>query len=297
VTRYFSTPPNGEDVISRVLRWLRIGLYSFVGILVAALVVVYALSERKLRRTYPAGGRDIAIPTDAASVTEGKRLAQIRGCAGGCHGQEIEGEVFVDNPLLARVVAPNLSVAMREYSTPQLEAIIRGGVRPNGRSVIIMPSDMFSPLTDQDLGKIIAYLRSVPPKTGPTREARVGPLARLMFVMGKFEPVADGVHRAAILTKEFPLPSDPNAHGAYLARTVCTECHGLDLRGQPGRSPDLSIAASYSPAQFTQLMRTGKPRVERELKLMSGVARRRFSHFTDAEIAALHKYLLARANK
>ena len=67
------------------------------------------------------------------------------------------------------------------------------------------------------------------------------------------------------------------------------------LEGDESRIPDLRIAASYSLEQFTHLMRTGKASGNRELKLMSSVARNRFSHFTDDEIQAQHSYLVARA--
>ncbi|HMI54692.1 MAG TPA: hypothetical protein VK494_00750 [Gemmatimonadaceae bacterium] len=70
------------------------------------------------------------------------------------------------------MVAPNLSVTLHEYSTPQLEAIIRRGVRPNGRSVIIMPSQMFNTLSDQDLERSSRIYVS---RTGPSRRTRTLP--------------------------------------------------------------------------------------------------------------------------
>jgi mono/diheme cytochrome c family protein len=200
----------------------------------------------------------------------------------------------VDEPLLARVVSPNLTIAAREYTDAELERIIRHGIRPDGRSVVVMPSGMFSVLDDADLGRIIAYVRSVPPVPGRPREVRIGPLARLLFALGKFEPAAAEVSRAVALSASYPSGHDPMARGAYLARTACTECHGLDLRGGD-KAPDLRIAAGYSRDAFAHLMRTGKGLGDRELPLMSRVARRRFSHFTDNEIGALHDYLLARA--
>ena len=42
-----------------------------------------------------------------------------------------------------------------------------------------------------------------------------------------------------------------------------------------------------------RLLRTGVPAGERELGLMGELARGRYSHFTDAEIAAIHAYLKA----
>ena len=277
-----------------ILRWLRIGFLSALVLVVGASAIVYLLSELALRRTYTEPSVDIAVPNDSQSVREGHRLAQVRGCAGGCHGANTEGGIFIDNLLLARLVAPNLTTAVRRYSNADLERIIRRGVRPDGLSVIGMPSEMFSGLTDEDLGKILAYLRSVPVLPGPAAERRLGPLARVGFVMGKLTPAAELVRRARPLTGMWPPHGDSTALGGYLARTSCTECHGLDLGGGDP-APDLRIAAGYSLEAFTDLMRTGKALGDRELPLMSPVARQRFSHFTDEELQELYAFLVARA--
>ena len=279
--------------MKRALRWLRNGLLGFAGLFFSAAVVVYIVSERVVRRTYDAPGTPVSVPRDSGSIREGERLADIRGCRG-CHGAQLAGDVFVDDPLLARVVSPNLTIAAREYTDAELERIIRRGIRPDGRSVVIMPSGMFSVLDDADVGKIIAYVRSVPPTEGNPRKVHVGPLGRLGFALGKFQPAAVEARRAVALSRSYPTGRDPLARGAYLARTACTECHGFDLRGGD-KPPDLRIAAGYSRDEFIHLMRTGKAPGNRELTLMSRVARGRFSHFTDSEIEALHDYLLARA--
>lgn len=277
-----------------VLRWLRIGLFSVVLLLVGVGAVIYLLSERILGRTYTEPRVDIAVPSDSQSVIEGRRLSMVRGCSRDCHGMGIEGGVFIDNLLLARLVAPNLTAAVRKYSNADLVRIIRRGVRPDGSSVIGMPSEMFSGLTDEDLGKILAYLRSVPPHAGPAPERRLGPIARVAFVAGKLRPAAELVRKATLLTSTGPQDGDSTAVGGYLARTSCTECHGLDLRGGD-TAPDLRIAAGYSFEAFTGLMRRGKALGNRELPLMSRVARGRFSHFTDQELGFLYAYLISQA--
>jgi mono/diheme cytochrome c family protein len=278
----------------RALRWLRNGLLGLVALLAAAALVLYVMSERVVRRAYDDPGTPVVVPTDSASIREGERIAYIRGCTG-CHGPKLGGKVFGDDPLLARIVSPNLTIAAREYSDAELERIIRHGIRPDGQSVILMPSGMFRPLDDADVGRIIAYVRSVPQVPGHRRDVRLRPIARLAFVLGKFVPAAEEARRAASLSTSYPTAGDPTARGAYLARTACAECHGFDLRGSP-RTPDLRIAARYSPQQFMRLMRTGKASGDRELKLMSDMGRRRFSHFTDGEILTLYSYLLARAS-
>jgi cytochrome c553 len=278
-----------------ILRWLRIGLLSVVLLVVVAAVIVYLLSERILRRTYAEPRVEITVPNDSESVIEGHRLAMIRGCSGGCHGTEIEGAVFIDNLLLARLIAPNLTASVRQYSNADLARIIRRGVRPDGSSVIGMPSEMFSGLTDADLGKILAYLRSRPLQPGPAPERRLGPIARVAFVVGGLRPAPELVRKAALATGTYPQDGDSTAAGGYLARTSCTECHGVELRGGP--APDLRIAAGYSFEAFAGLMRTGTALGNRKLPLMSEVARGRFSHFTDQELRDLHIYLIEAAAK
>ncbi len=279
--------------MNRPLRWLRNALLGLVSLVVLAIAVSYVLAEWTIRRTYPEPVKNVTVPTAAASIAEGMRLARIRGCTG-CHGPQLAGQHFIDIPLVGRVASPDLTIAAREYSDAQLAHIIRRGIRPDGRSVVVMPSSMFAFLRDEDLGNIIAYIRSVPPSNGQRRDVKLGPGGRIMFATGKFKPAAVEVREAEAASASFPGAGDLNAEGAYLARTVCTECHGTMLNGQGG-SPDLRIAAGYTPEQFTHLMRTGKALGNRELELMSPVARNRFSHFTDDEIQALHAYLLARA--
>jgi mono/diheme cytochrome c family protein len=280
--------------MKRVLRWLRNTVIGVIALALIAAAVIYAMSELTLRRSYEARGTSVPIPADSASIAEGERLARIRGCPG-CHEPSLEGGMFIDEPMLARVAAPNLTTAVRAYSDAELEGIIRHGVRPDGRSVLAMPSDMFRLLDDADLGKILGYLHSVPEVTGQARMVKPGPLGRLGIALGKFKPAAEDVRRVEMLSDSFPAVGSPVARGAYLARTVCTECHGATLSGFAGETPDLRIAAGYSPEQFVRLMRTGVALGERELGLMSEAARGRFTHFTDEEIEALYAYLLSRA--
>jgi cytochrome c553 len=204
--------------------------------------------------------------------------------------------VFVDDLLLARLIAPSLTGAAHRYANADLVRIIRRGVRPDGSSVIGMPSEMFSGLTDGDLGRILAYLHSVPPSSGLAPERRLGPLARLAFVAGKLRPAAELVRRADQMSGGWPDNGDATASGAYLARTSCTECHGLDLRGGD-RAPDLRIVAGYSFEAFTELLRRGTALGNRELPLMSQVARTRFRHFTGQELRGLYTYLIERAGQ
>ena len=123
--------------VKRLLRWIGIALGSIVGLAIVAYGVAYALSERVLKHAYAIPTVAFSVPTDPASIIEGHRLATIRGCVGGCHGKQAEGTVMFDQPMIGRVVAPNLTAAVRKYTDSELAVIIRNGVRPGGRGYVV----------------------------------------------------------------------------------------------------------------------------------------------------------------
>ena len=279
--------------MKRLLRWTGIAAGILAALIIVAYAIAYIVSERVLRRTYEVPAVAIAIPTDPESISEGRRLATTRGCFNGCHGKNAEGVVMFDEPMIARIVAPNLTTAIRKYSDAQIAVIVRYGVRPDGRSMLVMPAEAFVWMTDADLGRIIAFLKSLPPSTGPEPGISPGPLGRIGLATGKFKTVTQ------LIADAQPPPEATSAQatfGRYLARTTCAQCHGTNLGGDSTpdfTSPDLRIVAAYSPEAFAELMRTGVPLGGRKLDTMGPWARQTLSQLTDAEIAALYSYLHA----
>jgi len=82
-----------------------------------------------------------------------------------------------DDPMIARIVAPNLTASFRQYSDAQLAVIIRRGLRRDGRTAPLMPAEEYMWLTDADLGRIMAFLKSLPPADGPGPGITSGPLS------------------------------------------------------------------------------------------------------------------------
>jgi mono/diheme cytochrome c family protein len=257
--------------MKRFLRGIGITLLSIACLAMVAYGAVYAISENMLRHAYPIPTENIAIPTDAASIAEGKRLATVHGCFGGCHGNEVEGGLFFDMPAIARLNSPNLTASVRKYSDAELVAIIKHGLRPNGRSVVVMPSEAFVLLKDEDLG-------------------------RIGLVSGKFNLVAK------LIATTVPPPaatSEAGEHGRYMARTTCAQCNGRNLRGDSNpdfTAPVLQIVAACSQDAFKQLLREGVGLGGRKLATMGSWARQCLSSFTDPEIADLYTYLHAMEN-
>lgn len=266
-------------------------------LVVAAVTFVYARSEWVFHRRWRIPASEITVPTDPAAVALGLRLVTVRGC-NGCHGPRLEGGVAVDIPHVARIVAPNLARLARSYSTVDLERSIRHGVKPDGRSVVLMPSDMFFNLNDADLGAIIAYLRSVTPATDTLPSSEIYFPARAGVAFGAFPTMAGQIDHAEARIPTAS-PADSIALGNYLVHTSCTECHRTDLRGGSmgdEQAPNLAIVAAYSRTDFTHLMRTGEPMGQRTLQMMAKVAKSRFSHFTDDEIGGVYAYLRSIGN-
>ncbi|HEX8226113.1 MAG TPA: cytochrome c [Allosphingosinicella sp.] len=281
----------------KALRWAGIGLGAVVGLLLLAALVIVVWSEIILRRDYVAAAETLPKPT-AAEAAEAPRLARVLGCLS-CHGDGLKGKLMFDVPPVAKVFAPNLTEVAAKASDQQLAAGIRQGIGHDGRALFIMPSPMYSRLTDRETASLVAWIRTLAPAEGQTRGLSAGPLGRLGLVIGTLRPAPEVVieHRTQV----------PIALGAqheparHLAATTCSECHGAALMGGSAgpdeKAPDLRVAAGYDRAQFRTLMRTGRPPDGRDLGLMTTVGKNDFSHLTDAEIDSLHAYLTARAKR
>jgi cytochrome c553 len=255
--------------------------------------IVYAASSTILRRKHevplvaapPRGG--------TAEVPEGRRLAVLLGCLEGCHGRQGEGTVLVE-PGLFRIGTPNLGRVVPEYSDAELVRLLRFGVRRDGTSPLLMPAGTFFPLADADLARLLAFLRSLPSAAGPAQEPprELSLKARLGIVLGMFPTSAGEVDPSRPRWGELPRTT-PYERGRYWASITCSECHGLDLRGEEFEgSPSLAIvAAAYGLDQFRHLLRTGEPVSKRDLGIMSEVARDAFSSFRDDEIDDLYLFL------
>ena len=278
-----------------ILRWLG---YVVAGLLLLALLAaawVWFASEHALASRTGGGPEHLARPTPA-QLADGEREARTSGCFS-CHGDGLRGNKMFDEPLVGTVWAPNLTRVAAGASDAQLARAIRRGIGVDGRSLLIMPSEVFQHLSDQETAALIAVIRRQPRFGGATPGNSYGPLGRLGLAMGKFKAAPTLV--AEYASKE-PLRVGPQYEpGRRLAVLKCSGCHAADLTGQeigPGeKSPDLTIAGAYNLGAFRTLLRTGRPAGGQKLPMMGPTARSDLSHLTDAEIAQLHGYLVARA--
>lgn len=276
------------------MKWFKRILLGVAGLAILLVAAFYASSEYVIRQHYAAEPRVLHLADVEPVPGKGERLARVFGCYRGCHGRYMEGKVAFEDPAFLRAVAPSLKDAVNDYSTQQIEALVRQGVRPDGRSVWAMPSGSFASMTDRHLAEILGFIRDYP------EHEREAELPDFKFYAGGRVAVLTGLMEAqATIAERFePLDDkdlvDPMVHGRYLALNACSECHNTTLDGFEGFTPSLAVAKGYDREQFKRLMSEGIGVGDRELGLMSEVAKMRFSQFEPAEVDVLYDYLQSR---
>ncbi len=290
-----------------VLKWIGITVGSLLLLFILGVLGLYARGQMRLERKYEIPVQAVAVPTDPQSVAEGRRIFQYRGCEA-CHGEQLEGLVYMDNPALGVVITPNLTAGQggigAERMDEDLVRAIKHGVRPDGTPLLFMPSTEFYYLSDEDLGRVLAYIRSMPPVDN---EMPASELSFTGFVgMNLTQDIT--FLAAEMIPHDAPPPPllEPGItaeYGAYLSIS-CTVCHGLALSGGdiPGFPPEWPSAPnltagrggrlpSWGVAGFTELIRTGQKH-GRSLgtEYMPWTS---YRHMTDSELEAVYLYLIS----
>lgn len=276
--------------MKRWAKWLGIGLAGLALLGGAGLGVLYATTQSKLRRPQ----MQVTAVLPVGDAKEGARLAQVLGCRG-CHQDDLSGAVFMEQPHVLRLVAPNLTEVRDDYDAAAWVRLMRAGTKADGTLAIGMPNAAHQRLTDREIADLVAYVRSAPQVPSADLGAtRLWPLARLGMVTGKFrvETLAGDPPESPQVLAQRGTP-DRGEHLAYIA---CSGCHGHDLEGGDAtthHAPPLEVAKAYDAQSFARLLRTGITLAGKDSAtgMMSQVSRRHFSSLTADEIADLHAYL------
>jgi len=274
--------------------------------IVAALALVYVVSEWRVRRIHEVAGVDFVVERTAEARERGRHLATAVAQCAFCHGQAFDGLIAVDDWPVGRLYAANLTPGRggvgARYAAADWVRAIRFGVRPDGRSLLVMPSDHLTVMSDDDLGDLIAFLESLAAVDREWPERRVGPLTRLALVAGLAPEILPAERIPSGLERPDPGSAPSAALGAYLvALGSCRVCHRDDLRGGlhplslPGEPPppDLTTAgplADWSEPDFFRAMRKGRTPDGRALD-PTYMPWPHYAGLRDAELRAILAYL------
>jgi len=293
-------------MIRKILKWIGIVLGSLVGLLVLAFVVLYIIGSVKWSRMhgkYDVPVETINIPTDEASIARGEHIATLHLCRI-CHTEALSGQA-VSVPGLLTFGIPNLTsgaggVGVTNADEDWVRAI-RHGVGHDDRGLVMMPVRTFYYLSDEDLGALIAYLKSLPSVDNELPATDLGPVGRVMLALGQLPP--DIIPNVTTIEHDAPRPVAPEPgvtveYGEYLART-CALCHGSNFNGQtvqldgpPVLSTNLTPGGElrfWSEEDFITTMRTGVTPSGHQLK--DEMPWKYLGQMTDDEMKAVWLYL------
>lgn len=170
------------------------------------------------------------------------------------------------------------------------------GIGSHGRSLLIMPSEDYTQLSERDLAALIAYVRSVPPVDRETT-IELKPLGYVLIATGELPGVSAELIDHDITLPEHVEPGPTREHGQYLAR-MCIGCHARDLGGQvmngapPGTPPVPSLRGltgrGWSQDDFESALRRGRSRGR---QLHDFMPWRAYAGLSDDEVTALWSHL------
>jgi len=290
--------------MKKVFKWFGIVLGSLIGLVLIAGVVLFLAGNARLNKTYDFPPSNITIPTDEASIAYGKHRAET--LCEGCHGTDLSGvnDWFSAGPLgtidSANLTSGDGGIGREFTSDEDFVKAIRHGIDPEGKPIFMPAVISGARLSDEDLGAIIAYVKSVPPVDHVTTGQHFTPLAKIMLAAGMLgklpvESVSHDVHVTA------PPRGVTVEYGGYLVSTNdCLVCHGPQLNGGPFPDPTIKIITPnitpggevgfWSEDQFVNTIRTGVTPGGHDLDptLMPW---KDYSKMSDDELKAIYMYL------
>ena len=232
-----------------------------------------------------------AAVTAPERQTEGGRLANAMACTQ-CHGTDLAGSDFLDGGPFMRLPAPNLTGG--RVSAAVVERAVRHGIGSDGRALLIMPSQAYAHLSDDDMADIAGYIASLPDTPRALMERSVGPIGRAVaaFQATELQP--------ARITPQADRHPASAADAVSRFTPLCATCHGADFGGQlfaaeidwwaPNLTSHSTGAASWTLEQFALAVRQGRTPDGRALSVEE-MPWRSFASLTDDEVIAIYEFL------
>ena len=292
--------------MKKFFKWVGVTFGVLAGLLMISLVAIYFKTQARLTRVYDVPEEAITLPADTASIEYGGHIFRFRGCEA-CHSgggyldvssdpiteshlnlpsqdvPHMEGNIYLDDPAIGKVVASNLTRGTGgvggEYTDRDWLRAIRHGIRPDGTPLLFMPATEFYFLSDEDLGAVIAYIKSAPPvhhELPPSSISWTGRIVMTLVPDITFIPAELIPHDAPRLAA--PETGITPEYGEYLTHS-CKVCHGLTMSGGPipgfpaswPPAPNLTFGAgsalpSWNEDGFMETLRTGVTPEGRQLR-------------------------------
>lgn len=291
-------------MLKRILKWAG----ALVILVIAIGMGVFLKAQMKYSQVANTSledqGLNLVVPTNPEWIQEGERIAKMKGCYD-CHGKDLGGTVFVQDPAIGTFAGPNLTQGKGgvagKYNNEDWVRSIRYGRGTNKHYLKFMPSQEFSFLTDEDLGKLIVYLKSVPAVDRESVLVAPGPMAKILYSFGKMPLLFSGEN--VDLKNRVPTAlsaSESPEYGKYLAAS-CVGCHQSNYGGGviPGVPPswpkaaNLTAKGNLSKWSFDDFKKTASSGVTPEGKNLNPqfMPWPAMAAMNDTELKALYNFL------
>ena len=285
--------------MKKLLKWFGICL----GVLLIILLsVFYVKGNGMVKRTYTLAPENIPIPTDAASIARGQHFVEV--ICSDCHGPDLSGKNMLSAPFAvidSANLTPSASGAGSEFKDADWVRALRHGVDDKGRALVVMPANEFWNFSDQDLGDIVAYVKTIPPVDKQHKDPQVNILGKIMFGAGLFGKAIVSANVIDHTQRPPVIPVGVTAqYGDYLISvTGCHSCHGTQLAGgksvKPGAidAPNLTPGGdlkTWSVAEFINTVRKGVTPKGHQLK-DTEMPWKFVGKYTDDELTAIFLHL------
>ena len=292
------------------LKWAGIVLGTLLLIVAIAVAYLNISAQNRLARHYDIAPRPVAVPADSASVAEGRKW--VSSLCVSCHGENLAGSKFFDTPELGTICSANLSPGLGgkggKYTDADWVRAIRHGVSQSGRPLLGMPAENFQYLSDEHLGQIIAYLKTLPPVDQQWPAARTTLFCNVLFALGAFGEnalPAESIDHASPAHYAPPLAATAE-YGKYIVQVGgCRTCHGPQLNGGPHPDPAGPVSPNLTPggalpswgaAGFVQVMRSGVTPAGKELNGQY-MPWKEIGRLDDDQLQAIYAYLMAQPER
>lgn len=282
-------------------------MFGIIGIILAASAgLAYYFSHKQdglANRSLDQTVVPIAIFSDSVSLERGKTIAVMCRI---CHENDYSGKAFFNDNAIGTLYSPNITSgkgsATEKYNDMDWIRTLRHGLNPNGRPLMVMPSDNLGQLSDRDLGSLIGYLKSLKPIDKPKGSDRLTFFGKILAGAGAFGnlfPYDIIEHQKVDHIQHINL-ADTIEYGNYLTRYHgCRSCHGKSFNGGISADPTAPAVPNITPhghigswslMQFRQTLRGG---VTPEGKQLNGqyMPWSELGAHSDDELSALYQYL------
>jgi cytochrome c553 len=288
--------------MGRLLKGLGIALGALIALVLIGGGTIYLLGTRRLAKQHQVPSEpERPLPSDSASLARGAELASTLAC-GDCHAADLGGRVDDAGPF-ALFATPNLTAGRggrtATFTVADWDRAIRHGVKKEGTSLVIMPSEVFGYMTNEDFVSLVAHLKRVPPVDREIPPFKLRVVGRLLLGSGQAPLLV--AETAPKEPHEESVPRDSSVErGRYVASIHgCGLCHNPSFSGgkADGGPPDGLPASNITPEGIGKWTEEDFRRALREGKRPDGSAISEqmpwkfFGKIADDDMHALWSYL------